>query len=219
MHVLVAEDDERLARLIGRVLTEEGYVVDLAGDGEDALALALEGDFDVLVLDVMMPGLDGFEVLDQLRRGRVDTPVLLLTARGEVEDRVRGLDLGADDYLTKPFAFAELLARIRARARRPEAPRPSLLTSGGIVLNTSTHDVWREGVAVELGPTEYRVLEHLMRHSGQVLSRASILHAVWGYGREPVEGNVDLYVHLLRQKLGREVVRTVRGVGYRLGGA
>jgi two-component system OmpR family response regulator len=215
----VAEDDTRLAQVIARVLTDEGYVVDLSANGEDALALALEGAFDVLVLDVMMPGLDGFEVLEELRRQHVDTPVLLLTARGEVEDRVRGLDLGADDYLTKPFAFEELLARIRARARRPEPPHPALLEAGGLTLDPATHEVRRGGVVIDLGPTEYRLLEHLMRHSGQILSRASILHAVWGYGRDPVEGNVDLYVHQLRRKLGRDVVETVRGIGYRLGGA
>ena len=219
MHVLVAEDDARLAQVIARVLTEEGYVVDLAADGEDALGLALEGAFDVLVLDVMMPGLDGFQVLQELRQQRVDTPVLLLTARGEVEDRVRGLDLGADDYLTKPFAFAELLARIRARARRPEAPHPALLAAGSVTLDLTAHEVRRDGAVIELSPTEFRLLEHLMRHPGQILSRASILHAVWGYSREPVEGNVDLYVHQLRQKLGPDVVQTVRGVGYRLGGA
>lgn len=218
MHLLVAEDDERLARVVARVLEEEGHVVDLAHDGEDALALALEGAFDVLVLDVMMPGLDGFEVLRELRRRHVDTPTLLLTARGEVEDRVRGLDLGADDYLTKPFAFAELLARIRARARRPEAPQPSVLTAGGVTLDLGTREVRLGDAVVSLGPTEFRLLEHLMRHPGQVLPRASILHAVWGYSREPVESTIDLYVHQLRLKLGRDIVQTVRGIGYRLGG-
>jgi len=131
---------------------------------------------------------------------------------------VRGLDLGADDYLTKPFAFAELLARIRARARRPEPPHPALLVAGGVTLDLAAREVLHGGTVVELGPTEFRLLEHLMRHPGQILSRASILHAVWGYDREPVEGNVDLYVHQLRQKLGREVVQTIRGMGYRLGG-
>ncbi len=218
MHVLVAEDDRRLARVIERVLTEEGHRVDLAFDGEDALALGAEGTFDVLVLDVMMPRLDGFAVLAELRRRGVGTPVLLLTARGEVEDRVRGLDLGADDYLTKPFAFAELLARIRARGRRPEPPRPSVLSAGGIELDVDRREVCRDGRAVQLGPTEFRLLEHLMRHPGQTLTRASILAAVWGYADEPVEGVVDLYVHYLRQKLGRDVVATVRGLGYRLGG-
>ncbi|TAK73754.1 MAG: response regulator transcription factor [Dehalococcoidia bacterium] len=218
MHILVAEDDQRLARVIERVLTEEGHRVDLAFDGEDALALGSEGTFDVAVLDVMMPGLDGFEVLAELRRRGVGTPVLLLTARGEVEDRVRGLDLGADDYLTKPFAFAELLARIRARGRRQEPPLPAVLTAANISLDVDRREVYRDGEAVPLGPTEFRLLEYLMRHPGQTLSRASILAAVWGYTDEPVESTVDLYIHYLRQKLGRGVVTTVRGVGFRLGG-
>jgi DNA-binding response OmpR family regulator len=218
MHVLVAEDDQRLARVIERVLTEEGHIVDVAFDGEDALALATEGAFDVLVLDVMMPGLDGFQVLEGLRQRGVGTPVLLLTARGEIEDRVRGLDLGADDYLTKPFAFAELLARIRAQGRRTQPLRTRMLTAGGIALDPDRHEVRRDGRAVELGPTEFRLLEHLMRHPGQTLSRQSILHAVWGYTNEPLESTVDLYVHYLRQKLGHDSVKTIRGVGYRLGG-
>jgi DNA-binding response OmpR family regulator len=217
MHVLVAEDDQRLALVIRRVLTEEGHVVDLAFDGEDALALAGEGTFDVLVLDVMMPRLDGFAVLAELRRRGVGTPVLLLTARGEVEDRVHGLDLGADDYLTKPFAFAELLARIRARGRRPQPPRADVLTVGALSLDADRHEVRRDGRVVTLGPTEFRLLEYLMRHPGQTHSRAAILHAVWGYTDEPLESTVDLYVHYLRQKLGHEAVNTVRGVGYRLG--
>lgn len=217
MHVLVAEDDRRLARVIARVLTEEGHVVDTVHSGVDALALAAEGTFDVLVLDVMMPGLDGFAVLEELRRQRISTPVLMLTARGEIEDRVRGLDLGADDYLTKPFAFEELLARIRARGRRPDAPTPTVLRSGSIALDTVRHEVRRGGQLVDLGPTEYRLLEFLMRHPGQALNRESIIASVWGYGDEPVEGTVDLYVHYLRRKLGRDAVDTVRGVGYRIG--
>jgi DNA-binding response OmpR family regulator len=218
VHVLVAEDDRRLARVIERVLTEEGHVVDLAHDGEDAVALAAEGTFDVLVLDVMMPLLDGFEVLAELRRRGVSTPVLMLTARGEIEDRVRGLDLGADDYLVKPFAFQELLARIRARGRRPEPPLPEVLTAGEITLDIGSREVRRGGQPLELGPTEFRLLEYLMRHPGQTLTRPLILAAVWGYGDEPVEGAIDLYVHYLRRKLGRDAVTTVRGVGYRLGG-
>ena len=219
MHVLVAEDDRRLARVIERVLREEGHVVDLAFDGENALALAAENTFDVAVLDVMMPRLDGFAVLRELRGRGVATPVLMLTARGEVDDRVRGLDLGADDYLVKPFAFEELLARIRARGRRPEPPREAVLTAGTIELDIERHEACHDGRPVELGPTELRLLEHLMRHPGQTLTRASIVAAVWGYGHaEPVESTVDLYVHYLRRKLGSDVVTTVRGVGYRLGG-
>jgi two-component system OmpR family response regulator len=219
MHVLVAEDDRRLARVIARVLTEEGHVVDTVHAGDDALALAAEGTFDVLVLDVMMPGIDGFGVLEELRRRHISTPVLMLTARGEIEDRVRGLDLGADDYLTKPFAFEELLARIRARGRRPDAPTPSVLVSGSVALDTVRHEVRRSGQPVDLGPTEYRLLEFLMRHPGRAFTRESIIASVWGYGDDPVEGTVDLYVHYLRRKLGRDIIETVRGVGYRIGGS
>jgi DNA-binding response OmpR family regulator len=218
MHVLVAEDDRRLARVVERVLTEEGHVVDVAFDGDEALTLALEGTFDVLVLDVMMPKRDGFDVLSEVRRAGLATPVLMLTARGEVEDRVHGLDLGADDYLTKPFAFAELLARIRARGRRPDPPRPAVLEAGDVTLDLARHEARRGSDVVELGPTEYRLLEHLLRHPGQVFTRSALLAAVWGYTDEPVESTVDLYVHYLRRKLGPSVIETVRGVGYRLGG-
>ncbi|MEZ4552524.1 MAG: response regulator transcription factor [Dehalococcoidia bacterium] len=217
MHVLLAEDDRRLARVIARVLTEEGHVVDVAHDGDDALALASESTFDVLVLDVMMPGLDGFAVLDRLRRAGVATPVLMLTAKGEVEDRVRGLDLGADDYLTKPFALEELLARVRACGRRHADLQPDVLSLGEIEVDLGRREVRRNGQQVELAPTEWRLLEFLARHRGQTLPRASILANVWGYEDEPVESNVDLYVHYLRRKLGdASPIRTVRGVGYRI---
>jgi DNA-binding response OmpR family regulator len=220
MHVLLAEDDRRLARVIERVMSEEGHVVDVVHRGDDALALATEGTFDVIVLDVMMPGLGGFAVLEELRRGRVATPVLMLTARGDVEDRVRGLDLGADDYLAKPFALDELLARVRACGRRSAAGLiPEVLTAGDVTLDLATHEVWQSGRLVSLAPTELRLLEFLMRHRGQTVTRPAILAAVWGYDEEPVESNVDLYVHYLRRKLGSHApIRTVRGIGYRLEG-
>jgi DNA-binding response OmpR family regulator len=188
--------------------------------GDDALALASEGTFDVIVLDVMMPGLDGFAVLKELRKGHVPTPVLMLTARGDVEDRVRGLDLGADDYLAKPFALNELLARVRACGRRSAAGlTPEVLAAGDVTLDLATREVWRGGRLVPLAPTELRLLEFLMRHRGQTVTRPAILAAVWGYDDEPVESNVDLYVHYLRRKLGPHApIRTVRGVGYRLEG-
>ncbi len=215
MHVLIAEDDKRLARVIERVLTEDGDVVDVVHRGDDALALAEEKTFDVVVLDVMMPGLDGFSVLRQLRQAQVSTPVLFLTARGEVDDRVLGLDLGADDYLTKPFALKELVARVRACGRRKEQLTPAVLSAGDVTLNLSRHEVRRGDRLVDLSPTELRLLECLMRHKGQTLSRGAILASVWGYDEEPVESSVDLYVHYLRRKLGSDAhIRTVRGVGY-----
>jgi DNA-binding response OmpR family regulator len=218
MHVLVAEDDRRLARVIGRVLSEEGHVVDVLHRGDDALALASEGTFDVIVLDVMMPGLDGFGVLKELRGAHVSTPVLMLTARSDVESRVRGLDLGADDYLPKPFALDELLARVRACGRRSTTElTPAVLSAGDVTLDLTTHEVRCGRRAVALAPTELRLLEFLMRHRGQTVTRPAILAAVWGYEEEPVESNVDLYVHYLRRKLGSHApIRTVRGVGYRM---
>ncbi len=216
MRVLVAEDDRRLARLLVRGLESEGYVVDAAHDGEDALALAESSAYDVLVLDVMMPRLDGIGVVRRLREQRSQVPVLLLTARAEIEDRVRGLDAGADDYLAKPFAFDELLARLRALARRGTVSPPAL-TAGEVELDVARHEVRVRGEAVELSPTEHRLLEHLLRNPGRVLSRRSILERVWGAESEPESNAVDLYVHYLRRKLGKALpLATVRGIGYRV---
>lgn len=217
MHLLVAEDDVRLAHLLERGLKSEGHVVDLAHDGDEALVMGLEAHFDALVLDVMMPGIDGVEVVRRLRDRRVMTPILLLTARDEVEDRVRGLDSGADDYLVKPFAFDELLARIRALSRRRGATEETILRSGEIEVDLLRHEVRLRGAAVEFSPTEFRLLEFLIRHAGEALSRRRILAHVWGYDDEPDANAVDLYVHYLRRKLGNSFrLQTVRGVGYRL---
>ncbi|MGE3961973.1 MAG: response regulator transcription factor [Dehalococcoidia bacterium] len=216
MRLLVAEDDVRLARVIKRGLEGEGHVVDVVHDGDAAVAAGLDDDFDVLVLDVMMPGIDGFEVVRRLRDRRVATPVLMLTARGELDDRVRGLDSGADDYLVKPFAFEELSARLRALGRR-QSGGETRLTLGTLVLDPVRHEVQLDGAPVDLSPTEYRLLETLLRNAGRVLSRQSLLARVWGYEDEPESNAVDLYVHYLRRKLGDAVrIATVRGVGYRL---
>ncbi|MEI6665791.1 MAG: response regulator transcription factor [Chloroflexota bacterium] len=217
MHLLVAEDDQRLARLLQRGLTAEGHVVEAVNDGDAAFAMALEGDFDVLILDVMMPGKNGFEVISSLRARHVPTPVLMLTARGEVEDRVHGLDAGADDYLVKPFSFDELTARVRALGRRRGEPDESTLQFADLELDLIRREARRAGVAVDLGPTEFRLLEFFMRHPQQVLTRNSILSNVWGYEAEPETNIVDLYVHYLRRKLGDGApIVTVRGSGYRL---
>ena len=216
MRLLVAEDDIRLARVIKLGLEGEGHVVDDVHDGDAAVAGGLDDDFDVLVLDVMMPGLDGFEVVRRLREHRVTTPVLVLTARGELEDRVHGLDSGADDYLVKPFAFEELSARLRALGRRQSAG-DAHLTIGTLTLDAVRHEVRLDGVAIDLSPTEYRLLEALLRNAGRVLTRQSLLSRVWGYEDEPESNAVDLYIHYLRRKLGAAVrITTVRGVGYRL---
>lgn len=219
MRLLVAEDDIRLARIVKRGLEGDGHVVEVVHDGDAAVVAGLDDDFDVLILDVMMPGRDGFEVIRHLRDRQVSTPALMLTARGELEDRVRGLDSGADDYLVKPFAFEELSARVRALGRR-SAVQQMRLTAGQVEVDLLRHEVRANGVPVDLSPTEFRLLEALLRNAGRVLSRQSLLARVWGYEDEPESNSVDLYVHYLRRKLGDAArITTVRGVGYRLEGA
>ncbi len=217
MRILVAEDDTRLARLVERGLTAEGHDVQVAHDGEEAMFLAREAPPDLIVMDVMMPRVDGFEAIRRLRAERMDTPVIFLTARGDVEDRVKGLDIGGDDYLVKPFAFDELTARVRALGRRAAGAEGDVLTAGRLALDVRRHEAKVDSAVVDLSPTEYRLLEHLMRHPGQALTRQAILSAVWGFDSEPEPNAVDLYVHYLRRKLGDAVaIVTVRGVGYRL---
>jgi DNA-binding response OmpR family regulator len=206
-----------MARLLERGLQAEGHVVDVSHDGAEALALASEAGFDALVLDVMLPSLSGLEIVRELRRARMMTPILLLTARDQIEDRVSGLDAGADDYLTKPFAFDELLARLRALGRRPPDPVETRLDAGAIEMDLTRHEVRRDGQHVELSPTEFRLLELFLRHPNEALTRQRIRAQVWGYAEEPEANAVDLYVHYLRRRLGAALdLRTVRGVGYRL---
>ncbi|GBD12491.1 Response regulator MprA [bacterium HR24] len=219
MRVLVVEDERRLAQVVRRVLEEEGHNVDLAYDGEEAISLAMDGSYDVIVLDVLLPKVDGVEVCRSLRRARVDIPVLMLTALDSIEDRVRGLDAGADDYLPKPFAFQELLARIRALGRRRVDPRePDRLQVGDLVLDLRRRRAERGGRAIELSPREFALLEFLMRNAGRVLSRSQILDHVWGYDFAPDSNLVDVYIAYLRRKVDkghpRPLIRTVRGYGY-----
>lgn len=219
MHVLVAEDEPRLLRLIARVLRESGHVVETAADGAEALDLALGGEYEALVLDVMLPSLDGFEIARQLRQHKIRTPILMLTARDAVEDRVRGLDAGADDYLVKPFAFEELLARIRALGRRStEGSDGATLKVGDLTLDLVRHEARRGGRGVELTPKEFALLEYLMRNPGRALTRTQLLDHVWGYDAETASNVVDIYIHYLRTKVEVEgepqLIRTVRGVGY-----
>ena len=218
MKILVVEDEVKMARAIRRGLEREGYAVDVAADGDQALFQATEYDYDAIVLDLMIPVRDGFEVCRELRaRGRW-APVLILTAREAVEDRVRGLDAGADDYLVKPFAFGELLARLRALIRRGPSERPQVLCVGDVELDPAAHAVTRAGQAVELSAREFALLEYLMRHPGQVVSRTRLLDHVWDYEYGGGSNVVDVYVGYLRRKLerpfGRPFIRTVRGVGY-----
>ena len=222
MYILIVEDERRLAQVIRRVLEEEGHTVDTAYDGEEGLAMALEGSHDVIVLDVLLPEMDGIEVCQALRRSRIDTPILLLTALDSVQDRVRGLDAGADDYLPKPFAFQELLARLRALSRRKvQARDPSHLEVSDLVLDLRRRRAERAGQVVELSPKEFSLLEFLMRNEGRVVTRTQILDHLWGYDYATDSNLVDVYVSYLRNKIDRrhlkKLIRTVRGVGYALG--
>jgi len=220
MRVLVVEDEVKLARLLKRGLEEEGYAVDIATDGSEAIWMGTENPYDAVLLDVMLPDADGFEVCRRLRDAGRWSPVLMLTARDAVEDRVAGLDAGADDYLTKPFSFAELLARLRALLRRGATERPAELRVGDLVLDPATHRVTRGGVHVDLTRKEFALLEYFMRHSGEVLSRTSLIEHVWDFAFEGDSNVVDVYVRYLREKIdrpyGRRSLETIRGSGYRL---
>jgi two-component system, OmpR family, response regulator len=218
--VLVVEDEKKLGELLGRGLREEGHAADVADRGEDALWMARAVDYDAIVLDVMLPGADGFEVCRQLRRDGVWAPVLMLTARDAIEDRVAGLDTGADDYLTKPFSFDELLARLRALARRAPAERPALLEVGELRLDPAAHRAWRGGNELDLSTKEFAILEVFMRRPGVTLTRAQLLDGAWDISFETRSNVVDVYIGYLREKIdrpfGHRSLETVRGVGYRL---
>ena len=220
MRVLVVEDEPKMAGLIRRGLSEEGYSADVAASGDDAVWMAQATEYDAIVLDVLLPGRSGFDVCRELRRAGMWAPVLMLTARDSVDDRVAGLDAGADDYLTKPFSFAELLARLRALARRPVVERPTVLEVGSLRLNPATHQAWRGETELQLSSKEFRMLEAFMRRPGQVLSRLYLLEHCWDYAYENRSNVVDVYVRYLREKVdrpfGRKSLETVRGSGYRL---
>jgi two-component system, OmpR family, response regulator len=218
--VLVVEDDARMAAAIRRGLRFEGLVVDIAGGGEQALRMVDTTDYDAVVLDVMLPDLDGFETCRRLRADGIWVPVLMLTARHAVEDRVRGLDGGADDYLTKPFSLAELTARLRALARRGPVERPSVLEVGDLRLDPATREVWRGDQAIDLSAREFALFETFMRRPGQVLTQLQLLESAWDLGYEQRSNVVEVYVRYLREKIDRPFgvtsIETVRGVGYRI---
>ena len=225
MHILVVEDERRLAVLLRRMLSEERHAVDLAFDGQSGLDLALSDTYDVVVLDLMLPDVDGLEICRQMRQHAIESAVLMLTARGAVEDRVNGLNVGADDYLVKPFAMAELLARVNALLRRRGRGlnNGSQLRVGDLTLDLVRHEARRAGRLIELTAKEFALLEYLMRHPGQVLSRTQIIDHVWRYDLEALSNVVDLYIHYLRDKVdqgfARPLIKTVRGVGYKIEGA
>jgi len=220
MRILVVEDERRIAAFIKRGLEEERYAVDVAYDGEEALDWVAVVAYDLIVLDVLLPKKDGIHVCRELRAQGHKVPILMLTARDAVEDRVRGLDSGADDYLVKPFAFQELLARIRALWRRSSEIKTSRLQVGDLVLDTITHRADRDGKVIELTAREYALLEFLMRHPGQVLSRTQIAEHVWNYDFFSTSNVVDVYIRYLRRKIDKgfetKLIKTVRGAGYRI---
>ena len=220
MRILIVEDEAGVAGFVKQGLTEAGYVVDVARDGADGLEYALASEYDVIVLDIMLPKMNGLDVLHEIRNRHVKAPVLLLTARDGLDDRVRGLDRGADDYLVKPFAFPELLARIRALLRRPPLQSGNLLGMNDLEMDIVQHEVRRAGKRIELSPREFALLEMLFRHPNQVLTRTQIIEHVWTFNFFSDTNVVDVYVGYLRRKIDRDsatpLIHTVRGVGYRL---
>jgi DNA-binding response OmpR family regulator len=220
MRILVVEDDRRLANIMKRGLIEEGYSVDNAYDGEEAEYMAEETPYNVIVLDVMLPKKDGISVCRELRAKKVNTPILMLTGKDSVEDRVLGLDSGADDYQIKPFAFTEVVARVRALLRREVLPKSNRLEVGDLVLDTLTREVWRGERKIELTTKEYSILEYFMRRPNVVVTRTMLEETVWNYEFDGVSNIIDVYIRKLRSKLGGEdddgLIQTVRGAGYRL---
>ena len=220
MRILVVEDELKMAALLRRGLAEEGHAVDVAATGDDGVWMAQAADYDAIVLDLMLPGLDGVSVCRRWRENGVWAPVLMLTARDGIEDRVAGLDAGADDYLRKPFSFTELLARLRALARRGTPERPIVLEVGDLKLDPATRQVWRGDTEISLSAKEFALLETFMRRPGDVLSRLQLLEHAWDYAYETRSNVVDVYMRYLREKIdrpfGRESLETVRGAGYRL---
>lgn len=220
MRLLVVEDDPAMALILTKALQRDGYSVDVAANGEDALWLGTENSYDVIVLDLMIPAPDGLAVIRSLRERRCWTPVLLLTSRDEVEDRITGLDAGADDYLAKPCDLRELAARVRALTRRAPQERPTVLQVGDLRLDPAAHEVHRGDTAIALSPTEYALLVELMRHAGRPLSRTHLIEHVWDFASEATSNVVDVYIGYLRQKVDRPfglaTIQTVRGVGFRI---
>jgi len=218
MRILIIEDEKKVARFISKGLEEEAYAVDTAYDGEEGTFLAEVNEYDLIILDIMLPGKDGFTIIKELRSKGIKTPVIMLTARDELEDKIRGLNLGADDYITKPFAFSELLARVRAVMRRLCETKDSKLQAGDLVIDLSTRIVKRNDRVIELTNKEYALLEYFVRNPNKILSRTMIAEHVWDYQFDPMTNVIDVYVNYLRQKIDKgfdkKLIHTVRGVGY-----
>jgi two-component system, OmpR family, response regulator len=219
LRVLIVEDDPKIVSFLAKGLKQEGFVVDQATDGEEGLDRALNEPYDVIIVDLMLPKLDGLSLIEEMRRGKVNTPVLILSAKRTVDDRVSGLQKGGDDYLTKPFAFSELLARLQALVRRATGvAQPACLKAGGLTMDLATREVVREGTKIDLQPREYDLLKYLLQNAGRVISSTLILEHIWGYGFDPQTNVVDVLVCRLRNKADKDfetkLIHTVRGVGY-----
>lgn len=216
MKLLVVEDEHKIANSIKRGLEQEGYAVDVAYDGEEGYDLASSESYGVIVLDLMLPKMDGMSICKKLRVEENQTPILILTARGELNDKVEGLNSGADDYLVKPFAFAELVARIKALSRRPKENLGTTLTSGDIILDTVSFSVKRNGKEIMLSKKEFSLLEYLLRHKGKVVAKEQIIGNVWDYEADILPNTVEVFVGYLRNKIGKDIIKTIRGFGYRI---
>lgn len=224
MRILVVEDEHKIANSIKRGLEQESYAVDLAFDGEYGFDLAVAEEYDVIILDILLPKMDGVELCKALRKENIHSPVLMLTAKGELDDRVTGLNAGADDYLVKPFAFEELLARIKALTRRPRQTLDAVLKVGDLTLDTLSYQVKRAGEEIKLSKKEFALLEYLMRHQGKILTKDQIINHVWDYDADVLPNTVEVYIGYLRDKIDKpfkkksKLIYTVRGFGYKIGG-
>lgn len=216
MKILVVEDEHKIATSIKKGFEQENWIVDLAFDGEDGFDLASSEEYDLIILDLMLPKMDGFTISKNLRQQNIHTPILILTAKGEIDDRVMGLNSGADDYLIKPFAFEELVARVRAITRRPKEVKNEILLIRNLEINTKTQIVKFNKEQVNLSKKEYQLLEYLMKNSGKVVSKNDIISHVWDYESNILPNTVEVFIKYLRNKLGKEVIKTIRGFGYRI---
>ncbi len=223
MRILVVEDEHKIANSIKKGLEQESYAVDVAFDGQEGFDLAVSEEYDLIVLDLLLPKMDGIEICSKLREKQINIPIIILTAKGQISDKVAGLDAGADDYLTKPFAFEELLARIRALTRRPKNNVGIKLSIRDLVLDTVTYQVRREGKLIQLTAREYALLEYLLRHVNQVLKKEQIINHIWNYDADVLPNTVEVYIGYLRNKIDKsfpnkpQLIQTVRGFGYKIG--
>lgn len=221
MRILVVEDEHKIANSIKKGLEQDHYAVDVAYEGESGYDLAVTEEYDLIILDLMLPGMDGIQIAQQLRKENIHTPILMLTAKGQVEDKVKGLDIGADDYMTKPFAFMELLARIRALIRRPHKTEGNVLTVGDLTLDTTTYDVKRGDTRIRLSKKEFALLQYLMRHRDKVITKDQIINHVWDYDSDVLPNSVEVYINHLREKIDNPfasppLIHTLRGFGYKI---